>query len=851
MILAKVKNKYELFSIFLVLLGSCNSKKESNSPDTLSASRGFALSSSEFSALNVSNNLYEIHVSPSGADTNQGTVKAPVQSLVAAQNIERQILAKFPASSVHVLVGEGFYEVSSPIAFDESDSGRSATEKTQWIGLSGNGQQAVISMGRRLSTKPKYLYTNDQNLKFYSVAIGNDKFMQVFFGNKKGLRARSPNPNVVLPVLNPQSLDSYAVGASLLVPSSGWQAWGVEYAGQCGKLMDTEIVLKKTWAPAYHKIAALSRLGNGSDKITLSPEVAEPEFCLSGTVKKSACNLSANTFYGPFYHSDSSGNQKQPYYFENSPCFVDLEGEWFADFAYKEMIFIPPSGFNPESDPIYISKGSSDGQGENIINIGTSSSRAKNINFSNLSFAYANWNYPVNHSLFVWAGADFITGFNSSRNIIMRQMPGAISILNAENITIQKSEFYGLGGDGITIKGQSSSNITIESSKFHDIAGLSIDAPAYIAHDGITIQNSVFENNGFEYGGGGINITGSKNVNIQHNSLNNISGGGVSLSGVQEGLNSITSNKLSNVALEYGDAGGIYTNSTEKSGSTKHHIFISENVIQNQKAPSIFVDPSSIASFRSNGIYLDFSSSWTAVSKNIIRNVPIGFGINCAHGNAIFNNRVENTSVSLYNRGCAGITDSMVAVESDYVSTSGQYENSATVLSASEIARIEENAGPKTAGSVTTKCVVNVIYCWKGVIALGNNVDGFDGAGSNMNRCLLRASDYAHWCGNNALGRVVPNYSATASFFEGNVLKGSKSAHADGCLISSLTCRNGVVGSKGPSYFYDNMNNAASNLSACANRAQEYHSWCGNVAGDIVRSQSIRAGEYVQTNVSH
>lgn len=682
----------------LFFFSSCsspNSRHKNSSPQKDSQPSASELGiAGESSTLKSEKGIYQIYVSPTGSDTNPGNENKPLKSLYYAQKIQRNILKSDKSSAVNVLIKSGIYELSSPLIFDSQDSGPSPTKPTRWIGVTEKGQTVTLSAGNQVTGKAKLFHTFPDGKKMYSLPINESRFAQVYFGKQKGIRARIPNGDSVQPQLTKQTLNSLPSEKSLLVPSSGWQSWATDYNNLCN-VSDAEIVLKKTWAPARHKISSLVRMGNGQDKIILSSEASEAELCLTQTVKKGGCSLSSDAFYGPFYHHDDEGNQRQPYYFENSRCFIDLPGEWYADFKSKELFFIAPTSFDPMKDSVTLPGGTKPKEGETLIQVGTTSSPVTHLEFSNLTISHTNWSYATYRSLMMWAGSSFISGFDASRNITQATMPGAIQLVNAQDVSFSNNTFRGIGADAISIGGINSKKIKIDRNLFQDVAGQAISAPYYQAFDGIQITNNVLEKIGFEYGGGGINITGGKNVSIEKNFINQVANAGISLSGIKEGVNLVKSNKLESVALEYGDAGGIYTNTTQPHSLTsQHHLYITENVIQNMGAPHLFSNPSQIASFRPSGVYLDFSSSWTAVSKNIIRNVPYGFQVNCANGNSVFLNRVEKTFLSLSNRGCGGLSDSMKKVEPDYIAESGEYENSNNVLSAEEIQKIEKAAGP-------------------------------------------------------------------------------------------------------------------------------------------------------------
>lgn len=819
---------------------------------------------SDLSDLKTSDLVYEIHVVPGANPNGTGAEASPLGTLQDALSRQREIRAAHPQATVHVLLESGRYELKSPLSFDGRDSGPSPNMPVIWRTKNPANGPAILTVSRQITAQPKVESVNSNGQTVYSVDIGDAKFSNIYFGEREGIRARMPNQGSVFPELIPQSLQHYPSEASLTVQSSGWQAWAIDGSTVCASgtmLHDTEIVLNKTWAPARHKISSIYRTGNGTDKIVLANTFAEVELCLSTTVKKEACNLSENSFYGPFYHYDEQWKQRQPYYFENNLCFIDQEGEWYADFSAKKLFFTPPAGFNPGVDAIFVPDAKNEGDSERILSVGTAASRVENISFEGIRFAHTDWLFARNRGFFGWSGASYVAGLDGTRTPVIEWVPAAVMIVNSKNVAFRDSEFVGMGAVGLALDKPQSQKVIIDRCRFSDIAGSAISTLSYdVVFDDITVTNSTFTNIGRRFGGNGIQISSAKNVVVENNDLSYVSSMGITFSTVKDGVNSIAKNRLRKVTMDYGDSGAIYTNTTEPNIPGVHHISIVENVINDIEPASFFANPAIMRSARPAGIYLDFYTGGASISRNTISNAPFGFRINCSRGNLVFQNLVESVG-HLYESGCAGISDAMAPVESDGVGDSGEWANNDSVLAEHDVRQIEANAGPAVGPAIpvengpdatgaATHCMVEVRECFNNVASIGSYQDGFENANNDKTRCLKRAADYANWCQNNHLSRAVPEFSVTATFVRNEIPVATHSANANGCMIQLSTCRNGVFAIAANGRIYDNFDNAGSNANRCVSRAQEYHDWCGNQASDFVKSFFWQEGRVVRTGES-
>ena len=97
-----------------------------------------------FASLTTKAFAAEIHVSPTGDDSNPGTAARPLASVTAAQQMARPFAGHEP---VTVWLHAGVYYLLEPIRFTAADSG---TEKYPVVYAAAPGETPVISGGQKL-----------------------------------------------------------------------------------------------------------------------------------------------------------------------------------------------------------------------------------------------------------------------------------------------------------------------------------------------------------------------------------------------------------------------------------------------------------------------------------------------------------------------------------------------------------------------------------------------------------------------------------------------------------------------------------------------------------------------------
>jgi hypothetical protein len=146
--------------------------------DTESGAVTLALNATnEFAERTVSTNITEIFVSPSGDDTNAGTLAAPVRTLQHAQTLLRaQIARGLPIEGITVWLRGGTYSLASTIELNGLDSG-SATSPVVWRAYQ---DEAVRITGSRFLDPAGFTTTtNDSSIWNRLDPTAQGKVMQI------------------------------------------------------------------------------------------------------------------------------------------------------------------------------------------------------------------------------------------------------------------------------------------------------------------------------------------------------------------------------------------------------------------------------------------------------------------------------------------------------------------------------------------------------------------------------------------------------------------------------------------------------------------------------------------------
>lgn len=133
------------------------------------------------------------YVSPSGNDSNSGTINDPFATLQKARDAIREIrLKKSLSSPVTVYLRNGLYELSETFVLTIEDSG---TEKCPITYRAYENEKPVISGGRKINGKWEKHSGNILVTDIPEAADGKWRFRQLFMNERRLVKARIPDNN--------------------------------------------------------------------------------------------------------------------------------------------------------------------------------------------------------------------------------------------------------------------------------------------------------------------------------------------------------------------------------------------------------------------------------------------------------------------------------------------------------------------------------------------------------------------------------------------------------------------------------------------------------------------------------
>ena len=152
-------------------------------------------------ALAPSTMANEIFVSPSGSDTNEGSLDSPLATIASAQAKVRAIKQKTPDETVTVYLRGGKYYLTEPVVFTPEDSG---TEKGPVTYKAYNDEVPQILGGVKLDGL-KWIKTDDN---VYKTKVPDGLvFETLFIDGQQQILARYPNYTEDAPAFNGVAAD--------------------------------------------------------------------------------------------------------------------------------------------------------------------------------------------------------------------------------------------------------------------------------------------------------------------------------------------------------------------------------------------------------------------------------------------------------------------------------------------------------------------------------------------------------------------------------------------------------------------------------------------------------------------
>jgi hypothetical protein len=579
-------------------------------------------------------------VSPTGRDTNPGTLASPFQTVAKARDTVRTINGAMTGDIVVYLRG-GNYALSNTISFGPQDSGtgghkiyykaypgespvlNGATKVTGWSLSSGNVYKATLNR----TTKLRNLYVNDARADMTSKTV-----------NAKGGTGKY----------------SVTAGQADWAWASGNNTDGVKYATAdvpmiAGNKDDLEIVNGTTW----------------NENIVCTRDVVTTTDGYRGLLLQQPYGAIAQL---PGWNSGFSVSGVHTIY--NAYEFLSAPGQFYFNKTTQTLYYYPRSGENMASADVEAPTV------ETLLDITgvSSTNRVKNIAFQGITFTntdYGLYNVAGSHGKATVQGATVYVAYgdsnwHSSKYRITDTLPGVITVNNADSIEFINNTIKHSGSEGISMINDVI-NSTVIGNYITDIAGsgITVGHPQHVylgdggTHEkyapgveGICTNNSI--NNNFIYnvstlpgfgGHAGITAFFVNALSITNNNIHTTAYNGINLGWGWQNFkdsttckgNTISYNRLDKTLNRLHDSGAIYTLGQMPDTS------INQNYVTG--IPSAITGPT-------YGLHNDEGSAYITENDNVLDIDPgVKYTINCEDYGAKHDLTILNTYATVSKMG--------------------------------------------------------------------------------------------------------------------------------------------------------------------------------------------------------
>ena len=457
----------------------------------------------------------EIHVSPSGCDSNDGTAQAPLQTPEAARNKARPFVGKEPVS---ILFEDGIYYLEKPLTFDHEDSG---TEKAPVIYKSANEGKAVFSGGLPLQLR----WEEAANGIFQAKTPAGLALDQLFVNGERQPMARYPN-------YDPAKKTIAYRGAAPDAFSADRAARWADPAGGYIHAMHAHL-----WG-GYH-------------------------YLITGKNDKGEV-----TYAGGWQNNRPLGMHKDLRMVENIREELDAPGEWFHDSKAGALHFMPPAGLDLAKATV---------EGVRLANLvsfrGTQEKPVRFVSMDGIVFRHSARTFMNNKEPLLrsdWTicrgGALFFEGSEDCalRNCFIDQPGGNAVFVNKYNrrLLFSGMHVFGSGASAFAFVGDPKAvrNPVFGYGSPHDIAKIDL-TPGPLTEDypmDCVVEDSLIHEVGtVEKQGAGVQISMSRRILVRHCSIYDTSRAGININEGTWGGHLIEGCDVFNTVQETGDHGSF------------------------------------------------------------------------------------------------------------------------------------------------------------------------------------------------------------------------------------------------------------------------------------------------------
>jgi hypothetical protein len=566
------------------------------------------------SILPVTVEAANIYVATNGSDVNAGTLDAPFASVAMALRKAREMRRLNDPSitnGIHIILGGGVYSFYEPLFVRPEDTG--TKDSPTYIEAAAN-EQPVFSGGipitgwHLLKEKVPGL-PNAAKGKIWEADVPAPNgvplnFRQLWVNDVKATRAKDRN--------------SYSMNRILSWDHTTGECWiPTPKTPDLVHATSLEMFIHQWWAIAVLRVKKIEVHGDSSKLSFYQPESKVQN---------------EHPWPAPWI-STKTGNSA--FYLTNAIQLLDEPGEWHLDVAHSKLYYYPKPGENITTATVVAPTI------ETLVEVsGTIDRPVSNIIFKGISFEHTSWLRPsLKGHVPLQAGMFLLDAYKlkqpgtpekkglENQAWIGRQ-PAAVLVKYGDDISFIGCRFEHLAATGLDIY-KGTHNDAVTGCLFYDIGGTGIQAGVYSDEaiethlpynptderelcDHLNISNNLVTNvSNEDWGCVGISAGYVRNININHNEVNDVSYSGICVgwgwTKVVNAMrnNSVSGNKVHHYAKHMYDAGGIYTLSTQPG------TMIEVNVVDSiYKAPYAH-DPEHWFYY-----YLDEGSSYMTVRNN-------------------------------------------------------------------------------------------------------------------------------------------------------------------------------------------------------------------------------------------
>lgn len=394
------------------------------------------------------------YVSPSGSDSNPGTLAAPFLTITKARDVVRTINSSM-SGDIFVYLRGGTYNITSTITFGPQDSGTNGfriyyqaysgetpvlsgtTKVTGWTQHSGNIYKATLNR----STKLRNLYVNDQRALM----------------TKKTVTAQGGNGTYFV-----------TAGQASWAWTSGSKSDGVQYNTSdvpaiSGNKDDLEIINGTTWNENI--VCTRDVITSGNYRVLL---LQQPYGAIAQTPGWGAAfsTSGSHTIYNAFE-------------------FLNTAGQFYFDKTAKVLYYYMRSGENMSTADVQAPVV------EQLISVAGSSTsnRVRNITFQGITFAntdYSLVNVGGSRGKSTAQAAQAFIAFydgnwHDTKYDVCDTLPGMISVTSSDSINFISNVVKHSGSDGISMVNDVS-NCNIIGNYITDItsSGITVGHPQHV-----------------------------------------------------------------------------------------------------------------------------------------------------------------------------------------------------------------------------------------------------------------------------------------------------------------------------------------------------------------------------------